>query len=196
MDKTFFEKLGEKSKEVAKKTASTISATSKDVAQKTKDATEISMINMKISKERDIANRRYQKMGEAFYREHIGKEIEDEEMEWFCGKIKENLDIIKEHNRQIQVIRGVPICFVCGKEISDKAFFCVSCGYRTERDIAERDKEQEERDKTGEDKRTSAYRDAEVIEGKICSQCERPCKYEDLFCSNCGNALKERDDYL
>ena len=197
MDKSFLEKWGntisEKGKEVAKKTADTISTTSKDVAQKTKDMTEISMINMKISKEREIATRRYQRMGETFYRKYIGTEIEDEEMEWFCGKIKENLDVIKEHNRQVQVIRGVPICFICGKEISNKAFFCVHCGHRTERDIKEKEVEEKERES---DDRTSAYKDAELIEGKICSQCEQHCKYEDFFCANCGNELKERDEYL
>ena len=179
----FFEKIG-----------NTLSNTSKEVAKRTKDVTDTSKISLKINSEKAALQKKYQQAGETYYRQYLQTGIADEKMEAFCKSIKESINIIKDYNRQIQYIKGVPMCFVCGKEISNKAIFCKHCGYRTDRSVAEKEEAQEETSELGN--KSQAFMDAEIAEGKLCSKCNCQCEGEDLYCSNCGNQLKEKDEYI
>ena len=182
----FFGKIGN----VFSATSKGVADKTREIAGKTKDLADVSKINMKINSERAILEKKYQKIGETYYREYGDTDIEDEQMERLCNSVKESIKIIKEYNKEVQYIKGVPICFLCGKEISNDVFFCKYCGYKTEQSDDAMKKRKEEILKEMEES-TESYKDVGIIKGERCSVCKAYCAYEDTFCSICGNQIKK-----
>lgn len=111
----FFEKLG-----------NTITNTSKDVAKKTKDLTEVAKLNSQISKEESTIEQKYREIGKAFY-EKYGN-TEDSELKELCTDVKNGYEKIEELKKQLNSLKGLTICPRCGKENESTASFCSSCG--------------------------------------------------------------------
>lgn len=111
----FFEKLG-----------NTITNTSKDVAKKTKDLTEVAKLNSQISKEESTIEQKYREIGKAFY-EKYGT-TEDSELKELCTDVKNGYERIEELKKQLHSVKGLTICPRCGKENSVESSFCSSCG--------------------------------------------------------------------
>ena len=174
MDKEIFGRLG-----------NAISDASKELAKKTKETADTSKLSLKVSGEKSTLKKKYEVLGQVYYKQHIEGNVEDVEIDAICNSVKKTIDRIKDYNKEIQKIKGVPICFMCGKGISDQIFFCNHCGHRTERELAQIEEEEN---------RSRAYRDAEVAEGKVCSKCRKHAGMDDYFCTTCGNKIREKDE--
>lgn len=156
----FFDKLGEK-----------ITNTSKDVARKTKDLTEIAKLNMSISSEEDKIKNKYQEIGKLYY--ELFNNAPDENFQAFCDDITVSLGIISSSKRQVLSIKGVKICTNCGAEVPLATSFCGSCGSKVEEEIT--------------------LTVIDPIESEIpnqhCIQCENILSEDAVFCTICGEKV-------
>ena len=112
----FFEKIG-----------STISTAGKEVAKKTKELSDSSKINSKINEEKSNIQKKYQELGEIYYKEHVKTE-ENSQLKELCDSITASLNSIEDCEKQLQEVKGVAICSKCNKEVAVDVAFCNYCG--------------------------------------------------------------------
>lgn len=158
----FFDKLGEK-----------ISSTSKDVAKKTKDLTEIAKINMQINSEEDKIKSKYLEVGKLYYQ--LYQDTPAEPFAELCNELTASINHIESSKRQILSIKGVEICANCGAEIPLDTSFCGSCGAKV----------QEE-----EPPQVVLLEVVEITE-KHCSHCESVLAPDVAFCGSCGEKVEQ-----
>lgn len=127
----------------------TISGTSQNVVNKTKDLTEISKLNSKISDLKKNNDQLYLTLGK-LYMEKFG-ETPHEAFKGAVSSIQENNKQIVEYQEQIKNLKGIRTCPSCGAEIPNGSQFCPKCGTRVEEDKVVADVEAVEEDKV-EDK--------------------------------------------
>ncbi|GGH12059.1 zinc ribbon domain-containing protein [Paenibacillus segetis] len=162
----FFDKLGEK-----------ITSTSKDVAKKTKDLTEIAKINMQIGSEEDKLKSKYLEIGKLYY--ELFNEAPGEQFTNLCEEITASINQIDSSKRQILSIKGVKICTNCGAEVLQDAAFCGSCGVKVEEEIPE-------------ESLTVIDAEVEIIVPQIhCSHCDSVINADAAFCGSCGQKVEQ-----
>lgn len=150
----FFNDLGKK-----------ISQTSQDVIRKTKDASEIHKLDNLISDENKKITWIFREIGEKYYQLYATQH--EECFDDYILRIEECKRKIEQLKEQINKIKAIKICPQCGKEISESARFCDSCGFKTE-DAAETEKEENK---------------------NVCPQCRSAVEDTAVFCENCGAKL-------
>lgn len=111
----FFQKIG-----------NTLSNTGKDIAKKTKDMSDISRLNHEITKQQELIDKTYSKIGK-FYFENYSN-LDYPELKELCDSIKEANKKIDEFKSEITQIKGIINCPKCNAEVSATAAFCGSCG--------------------------------------------------------------------
>ena len=104
----------------------TVTDTSKIVAQKAKDKTEVIKLKHQISTEEEKIKDAYLAIGKRYFEENIG-EVSDAYINDFTI-INEAKARICELQEQIKTIKGVFSCPNCGAEITSDSSFCSSCG--------------------------------------------------------------------
>lgn len=162
----FFDKLGEK-----------ISSTSKDVAKKTKDLTEIAKINMHIGSEEDKLKIKYLEIGKLYY--ELYHDTPSEQFINLCEEITASINQIESSKRQILNIKGVKICSNCGAEVLQDAAFCGSCGVKVEEEIPE-------------EALTEVDVEVEIVVTEIhCSHCDSVISADAAFCGSCGQKVEQ-----
>lgn len=150
----FFDDLGKK-----------LSQAGQNMAQKTKDFSEVNKLNSAISSEEKKINNIYLQLGKEYYDRHTN----DSEacFEQFVSAIKASETQIATLRQQIQDIKGITRCEKCGADILNNAAFCSSCG-------------------------APAPVKAPVVNteaGVQCPSCRQTVAAGTKFCTSCGSPL-------
>jgi predicted RNA-binding Zn-ribbon protein involved in translation (DUF1610 family) len=104
----------------------TISAKSKTVVQKAKEATEAAGLNSQISAIDSRLRGLYEQLGRAYYEAHGGPATQD--MAELVAQIAAAYDEQDALREQVKKLRGVKTCESCGAELAPGAAFCPNCG--------------------------------------------------------------------
>jgi hypothetical protein len=151
----FFEKLG-----------NTISSASKEVVKKTKELSDTTKISMKINSEKELMQKNYKAIGEAYYKKYESGEIKDGELKELCDLVRANIEAIENYQVQIQEAKGVRICDKCNAEIQSDVSFCNNCGNKIEEKAPSEAEPIVEKKSEEETSRTQAGLDLDIIEGR------------------------------
>ncbi len=195
----FFEDLGKK-----------ITQTSQEVMQKTKDFTDVAKLNSALSDEESRVNNIYCQIGQLYASLH-GQDNDVEFIE-LLTELNDANKKIENIKQEIQDIKGVKRCNICGAEIQKNSAFCSSCGSAVPQEI----KLSYEGyntclccgNKIAEDVRFCTFcgtpvqananilaneeavlLSEEKVNEKICSTCGTKIEADALFCVNCGTKI-------
>ncbi len=97
-----------------------------NAVEKTKQRTEIARFNGRIKDENKKIDESYRQIGKLFV-EHYRDEA-PEEFDVFIRQIDESLENIEKYHEDIDRVKGVKKCPVCGKELLAEDHFCSECG--------------------------------------------------------------------
>ena len=111
----FFEDLGNK-----------LSNKGKDIAKRTKDFSDTTKLNHEISKNQDLINSTYNKIGKIYFNNY--SELDCPELKELCASIVEANAKIEDLKKEINLIKGLTTCPQCKKDVSVDAIFCGNCG--------------------------------------------------------------------
>ena len=117
----FWENLGE-----------TITAKSKEVADKAKNFTDIASLKGQIVTQENAILRYYREIGRAYYAAH--KNDDTAECQEQFESIKKAEAIIEELQKKIAEISGTRHCASCNSDVPDDSAFCPKCGAKLEND--------------------------------------------------------------
>lgn len=113
----FFDKIGE-----------TITSASNNVAQKTKEMSEVSNLNKQVNANEGTIQNAYLEIGKIYYANNMSNP--DPLYQGNCRLIQESTANVVRLKEQIRSIKGISICPNCGSELSKDSMFCQGCGYR------------------------------------------------------------------
>lgn len=119
----FFQKIG-----------NTLSNTGKDIAKKTKDMSDISRLNHEVTKQQEVIDKTYSKIGKLYFENY--SDLDYPELKELCDSIKECKKKIEDFKAEITQIKGIINCPKCNSEVSATATFCGSCGYKLKEETA------------------------------------------------------------
>ena len=141
-----------------------------NAVEKTKQRTEIARINGRIKEENKKINECHRIIGEMFVEGF--RDEAPEEFQVYIRQIDESRDNIDKYREDIDRVKGVKKCPVCGKELLAEDHFCSECGAEFE----EAQKEAE----------ASAARYDEDTEVAACPECGAIIKAGAESCPACG----------
>ncbi len=98
----------------------------KNVAEKGKDAIEITKLNSQISSEKDKMKDLYSKIGEQVFINF--KNGNDQGFGEWCVQIQELEAKVEELKNKVMEIKDSSKCPACGAEVSKETAFCPKCG--------------------------------------------------------------------
>ena len=101
-----------------------------DALQKTKDMSESMRLSASIREEEHKQRDAFCKIGELYY--HNCKDQAEGEFRKHCEEITESIRRAGEYRDQLQALKRVTICSVCGAENPVNAAFCNKCGAKIE----------------------------------------------------------------
>lgn len=130
------------------KITETISDTSKVVAQKAKDISDLTRLNSQISTEENRINAAFLAIGRRYFEENAG-EVSEEYISDFSA-INDARAKIRSYQDQISIIKGICTCQNCGTEVSNEAVFCSTCGAKLEKPEPKKEEKKEEESKKEE----------------------------------------------
>ncbi len=141
-----------------------------NAVEKTKKHTEIARINGRIKEEKKKIDECHRKLGEMFVESF--RDEAPEEFQVYIRQIDDCLDNIEKYREDIDRVKGVKKCPVCGKELLAEDHFCSECGA----DFEEASKEAEKAARCDDE-------DAEVM---TCPECGAIIKGNVDACPACG----------
>lgn len=150
------------------KIGKTITSTSKDVAKKTKDLTEIARLNSQISAEQKRIEETYYKIGKIYYEEY--KDTSLENLMPLCNEIDETNSRIETYKAQVIEIKGILPCPNCGTELPNESTFCSKCGSNVKSYIEEQK--------------------SKASNSPKCPNCNADVNDDMVFCTECGHNLQ------
>lgn len=197
----FFEEIGKK-----------ITNAGQGVAQQTKNLTETTRLNAKISETKKKMSQLLFEMGNDYYKKHR-KDKDCEEQE-YIDQLNVLFHEILKCQKEIEEIKNATVCKVCGSRIAEGAAFCMSCGTRIGADVEEDTADYDEairkcpacgapvdensvfcmacgtklEDAAEEYAEAAEYAD-EVASARICPTCGTKAEDDDMFCMICGTKL-------
>lgn len=157
----FFEEIGKK-----------ITNAGQGVAQQTKNLTETTRLNAKISENKKKMSQLLFEMGNDYYKKH--RKDQDCEEQEYIDQLNELFHEILRYQREIEEIKTSETCKVCGSRIAEGASFCMSCGAKVGADEIE------------------DIEDDEPI--RKCPACGAPVDEDCVFCMACGTKLEDSVD--
>lgn len=154
----FFDDIGKK-----------ITNAGQEVVQQTKNLTDTTRLNGKISENKKEMSQLLFEMGNDYYKKHK-KDKNCEEQEYIDRINALFLEILK-CQKEIEEIKNASVCKVCGARIAEGAAFCMNCGARVGADEME---------------------DTETYDESVrkCPVCGAPVDEGSLFCMTCGTRLE------
>ncbi len=111
----FFDNVGRK-----------LSQAGQGAIQKTKEMADIARLNSLIADEEKRMNNNYYQIGKLYTQLHSA-DCEDC-FSTYIAAVQESMQKIDELKAEIQVLRAVTKCPVCGAEVPNSALFCSACG--------------------------------------------------------------------
>ena len=157
-----FEQIGKK-----------IADASHGVVKQTRNLTDTTRLNAKISENKKKMSQLLFEMGNDYYKKHR-KDQNCEEQE-YIDQINALFHEILKYQEEIETIKTSEICKVCGSRIADGEEFCMSCGTRVGADEVE-------------------YEDDESESVRCCPTCGEEVDEESVFCTACGQKLEDAED--
>lgn len=159
----FFEQIGKR-----------ITDAGQGVAQQTKNLTDTTRLNAKIAENKKKMSQLLFEMGQDYYQKHR-KDKDNEEQE-YIDLVNELFREILKCQKEIELIKAVDVCKVCGSRIVEGSSFCMSCGARLNADEID---------------------DSSLIDSsntRKCPVCGTVVDEESAFCTSCGAKLADPDD--
>lgn len=104
----------------------TVTEAGQKTLAKTKELADTSRLSVMISEQERIANNQYLEIGKLYVSTH--KDNYEEAFAGMIAAIDEAEAKIRDYRKQIQDIKGVQRCEVCGGEVPNGSAFCSSCG--------------------------------------------------------------------
>jgi len=157
-----FEQLGKK-----------ITDASHGVVKQTRNLTDTTRLNAKISENKKKMSQLLFEMGNDYYKKH--RKDQDCEEQEYIDQLNVLFHEILKYQKEIEEIKTSETCKVCGSRIAEGAAFCMSCGT-----------------KVGADEVEAAEDDDEVT--RTCPACGAPVDEDCLFCMACGTKLEDSAD--
>lgn len=139
-----------------------ISQTGQDVVQKTKDTADVLKFSAAISDEEKLVNDLFRQLGKAYFENNA--DAPDPAFEKIVEAIKASNKKIEDYKNQINILKGISICTVCGAEVHAGVAFCSSCGSKVE--MKQR-----------------------PANSNVCVSCGAPLSPNSAFCTNCGTKV-------
>lgn len=165
MNGGIFMALLDQIKDMARAAAEKTEVIAKSVGEKAEAALEVQKLSSAITKEQDIINKEYQKIGEHMYKALAEKGEVPEDLQESCAAITAAFAEIDVLNKKIAIIKAEKLsvnvpkmtCPECGQEVLATAKFCPECGHKIEanKDLTEIKAQIEEEKK------------AKVVEGEV-----------------------------
>ncbi len=153
---SFFDQIGRKLSDVGQ-----------EVVQQSKNLTDTARINGSISEKKREISRLMQELGQNYYLKH--KADPDCEEQTYIDRINTLSRSIAQLQTELERIKNITTCSVCGVPIADDALFCTSCGTPVTRTpVAPVKKEAP----------------------KYCTVCGKSIDGSSLFCCHCGADLR------
>ncbi len=152
----FFDELGKK-----------LSKTSQSAVQRTKDATEIARLNSLIYDEEKACINYQAEIGRLYIQLHSA----DFEPQFgdLINKVRESEGRIAAAKKQVQSLKGVKLCKVCGAELNPMSKFCSECGTVVKEEVI-------------------AIPGTDMVK---CSSCGAMMQKNKKFCTSCGSKMNE-----
>lgn len=154
----FFEQIGRR-----------ITDAGQEVAQQTKNLTDTTRLNAKISDNKKKMSQLLFDMGQDYYKKHR-KDTTCEEQE-YIDRVNELFSEILRCQDEIEAIKNADICKVCGSRIEKGSSFCISCGTRLD---------------SNELEESTFSSTSNVI---TCPICGAVVDVDSTFCTSCGSRL-------
>lgn len=158
----FFEEIGKK-----------LTNAGQGVAKQTKNLTETTRLNAKITETKKKMSQLLFEMGNDYYKKHR-KDKDCEEQE-YIDQLNVLFHEILKYQKEIEEIKTSETCKVCGSRIAEGAAFCMSCGT-----------------KVGTDEVEDTEDDDEVT--RMCPACGAAVDDDCVFCMACGTKLEDSID--
>lgn len=159
----FFEQIGRR-----------ITNAGQGVAQQTKNLTEITRLNAKISENKKKMSQILFEMGQDYYLKHK-RETDNEEQE-YIDRVNELFREVMDFQDEIERIKTADVCKVCGSRIVEGSCFCMSCGAKLNANEIE------------------SNLLTESSSARSCPNCGAAADEDSMFCTACGAKLYEPDD--
>lgn len=151
----FFDQVGRK-----------ISKVGQDVAQSTKNFTEISRLNSLIDEENGKIRQYYHEIGKIYFENF--KDDPEAVLVNYIEAVKMSFAEIDRYNEQIKTIKGIRSCPTCGGDVINESVFCNHCGTRM----------------------PEIMRPEPIIENGVrCVNCNSVMPDGFKFCTNCGTVI-------
>lgn len=103
-----------------------VSSTGKELNKKAKDLVSVSKLEGQIAGEEDKISAAYAKIGEMYYQAH--KDETGGPLVELCQEITTAHQTIDQLKKELEKLKGLQRCPVCGNSVSIEAAFCPSCG--------------------------------------------------------------------
>ncbi len=110
----------------------TITAKSKEMADKAKNFTDIASLKGQIVAQENAILRYYKEIGKEYYSAH--KDDEAAECQAQFESIKKAEGIIADLQKKIAELSGTKHCAACDSDVPDSSAFCPKCGAKLEED--------------------------------------------------------------
>lgn len=146
---------------------------SQGVVKQTRNLTDTTRLNMKISENKKKMSQLLFDMGNDYYTKHR-KDLECEEQE-YIDQVNALFHEIIEWQKEIEEIKTSETCTVCGSRITEGASFCMSCGTKLGTDEIEEMEEDE-------------------VPVRKCPACGACVDDDSMFCISCGTRLENDVD--
>ncbi len=130
--------------DIFNKIGETITSTGKDIAKKAKDIVDVNTVKMNISEQKRLIRKAYERIGEAYYKEHVDQGEHSYEIEFEV--IGEGNAKLKELYEQLNTLRKVCVCPDCGATLPDDSEFCNKCGIKLHKKVVDVEIKEEDAD--------------------------------------------------
>ncbi len=121
--------------DIFNKIGETITSTGKDIAKKAKDIVDVNTVKANISEQKKMIRKSYERIGEAYYKEHVDMGEHAYEIEFeIIGEASAKL---KELYEQLNTLRKVCVCPACGATLPDDSEFCNKCGIKLQKKVVD-----------------------------------------------------------
>jgi len=196
-----FEQLGKK-----------ITDASYGVVKQTRNLTDTTRLNAKISENKKKMSQLLFEMGNDYYKKH--RKDQDCEEQEYIDQLNALFHEILKYQKEIEEIKTSKTCKVCGSRIAEGAAFCMSCGTKVGADEVEASEDDDEvtrkcpacgalvdedcvfcmacgtklEDSADEYSDEDEYEDEEDS-ARVCPTCGTEAEDDDMFCMICGTKL-------
>lgn len=121
--------------DIFNKIGETLTTTGKDIAKKAKDIVDVNTIKANINEQKKAIRKAYERIGEAYYKEHENLGEHDYEIEFeVIGEANAKL---KELYEQLNTLRKVCVCPECGATLPDDSEYCNKCGVKLQKKVVD-----------------------------------------------------------